>query len=123
MKILLAIGTGSFIGGVLRYLLSQFIQSKFLSAFPFGTLSVNIIGCFLIGLVFGLTDRGNLTQEWRLFLATGLIGGFTTFSAFSNETFGLIRDGQFWYASAYIMFSVFVGLAATFLGHAVTKLI
>lgn len=123
MKILLAIGAGSFIGGVLRYLLSQLIQSKFLSAFPFGTLSVNIIGCFLIGLVFGLTDRGNLTQEWRLFLATGLIGGFTTFSAFSNETFGLIRDGQFWYASAYILFSVFVGLAATFLGHTVTKLI
>ena len=82
MKIILAIGTGSFIGGILRYLLSQFIQTKFVSTFPFGTLGVNIIGCFLIGLVFGLADRGNLTQEWRLFLATGLIGGFTTFSAF-----------------------------------------
>jgi fluoride exporter len=90
MKIILAIGTGSFIGGVLRYLLSQFVQTKFLSTFPFGTLTVNIIGCFLIGLVFGLTDRGNLTQEWRLFLATGLLGGFTTFSAFSIESLSLV---------------------------------
>ncbi len=122
MKLILAIGTGSFIGGILRYLLSQFIQTKFLSTFPFGTLGVNIIGCFLIGLVFGLTDRGNLTQEWRLFLATGLIGGFTTFSAFSNETVGLLRDGQFWYATVYITVSVFVGLLATFLGIAIIKL-
>ena len=77
MRILLLIGTGSFIGGIFRYLLSQLLQSKFLSAFPFGTLGVNITGCFLIGLVFGLSDRGNLTQEWRLFLATGICGGFT----------------------------------------------
>ncbi len=122
MKLILAIGTGSFIGGVLRYLLSQFVQTKFLSTFPFGTLSVNIIGCFLIGLVFGLTDRGSLTQEWRLFLATGLIGGFTTFSAFSNETVSLLRDGQFWYATAYISVSVLVGLLATFIGIAIIKL-
>ena len=122
MKIILAIGTGSFIGGILRYLLSQFIQTKFVSTFPFGTLGVNIIGCFLIGLLFGLTDRGNLTQEWRLFLATGLIGGFTTFSAFSNETVGLLRDGQFWYATVYITVSIFVGLLVTFIGIAIIKL-
>ncbi|MEI7981761.1 MAG: fluoride efflux transporter CrcB, partial [Bacteroidota bacterium] len=90
MRIIIAIGAGSFIGGISRYLLSQFIQAKFLSTFPLGTLSVNIIGCFLIGLVFGYADKGALTQEWRLFLATGLIGGFTTFSAFSNETVGLL---------------------------------
>ena len=122
MKILFAIGAGSFIGGVLRYLLSQFVQTKFLSTFPFGTMTVNIIGCFLIGLVFGLTDRGNLTHEWRLFLATGLIGGFTTFSAFSKETVGLLRDGQFWYATVYITVSVFVGLLATLIGIAIIKL-
>ena len=122
MKIILAIGTGSFIGGILRYLLSQFIQTKFVSTFPFGTLGVNIIGCFLIGLVFGLADRGNLTQEWRLFLATGLIGGFTTFSAFSIETVGLLRDGQLWYATAYIVASVIIGLLATFIGISIIKL-
>jgi CrcB protein len=122
MKILFAIGTGSFIGGILRYLLSQFVQSKFLSAFPFGTLIVNIIGCFLIGMVFGLTDRGTLTPEWRLFLATGLIGGFTTFSAFSLETVGLLRDGQLLYASAYIVGTVIIGLLATFIGISIIKL-
>lgn len=123
MKILFAIGTGSFIGGVLRYLLSQFVQTKFLSAFPFGTLTVNVIGCFFIGLVFGLIDRGSLTQEWRLFLATGLIGGFTTFSAFSSETVELLREGQFWYATRYILASVFIGLIATFIGITIIKLV
>ena len=122
MKIILAIGAGSFIGGVLRYLLSQLVQTKFLSTFPFGTLTVNLIGCFLIGLVFGLTDRGNLTPEWRLFLATGLLGGFTTFSAFSIETVSLFRDGQFFYATAYISSSVVVGIIATFIGFAIIKL-
>ncbi len=122
MKIILTIGIGSFIGGVFRYLLSQFIQAKFVSSFPFGTLGVNIIGCFFIGLVFGLADKGNLTNEWRLFLATGLIGGFTTFSAFSGETVTLLRDGQLWYASAYITASVLIGLLATFIGISIVKL-
>jgi len=123
MKILLAIGTGSFLGGVFRYLLSQFVQTRVLSTFPYGTMIVNIIGCFLIGLVFGFSERGNLTQEWRLFLATGLLGGFTTFSAFSNETVGMLRDGQFFYASTYIVSSVIIGLIATFLGITIIKLI
>ena len=122
MKIILAIGTGSFIGGVLRYLLSQLVQTKFLSTFPFGTLTVNIIGCFLIGLVFGLTDKGNLTQEWRLFLATGVLGGFTTFSAFSIESLSLFRDGQFFYATVYISSTVVVGIIVTFIGFAIIKL-
>ncbi len=93
MKIILAIGTGSFIGGILRCLLSLFIQTKTNSAFPFGTLAVNIIGCFFIGVVFGLFERGDVTEEWRLFLATGILGGFTTFSAFSYEAIGMLRSG------------------------------
>jgi CrcB protein len=123
MRILLLIGTGSFIGGVLRYSLSQFIQTKFLSAFPFGTLGVNIIGCFTIGLVFALSERTNMSPEMRMFLATGICGGFTTFSAFSNETFSLMRDGQFFYASAYITSSVLFGVLATFFGYSLLKLI
>lgn len=121
MKIILAIGTGSFIGGILRYLLSQFIRSKFFSTFPFGTLGVNIIGCFLIGIVFALADKGNLMQEWRLFLATGVISGFTTFSAFSIETVSLMREGQFGFAFAYMVLSVLLGVAATFLGICLIK--
>jgi len=123
MKMLFFIGAGSFIGGVFRYLVTQFVQAKFLSTFPFGTLIVNLIGCFFIGLIFGLTEKVNFNQELRIFLTVGLLGGFTTFSAFSNETFCLFRDGQFWYATAYILASVFLGLTATYIGNAITKII
>jgi CrcB protein len=121
MKIILAIGIGSCLGGISRYLLSQFIQNKFLSAFPFGTLTVNIIGCFFIGIIFGLSEKGNVTMLWRLFLVTGFLGGFTTFSSFSNETVGLLRDGQIWHAFTYLISSVFVGLLATFTGISLIK--
>lgn len=123
MKIILLIGIGSFIGGISRYLLSLFIQNKFLSTFPFGTLGVNIVACFLIGIVFGLSERGNFNMEWRLFLATGFLGGFSTFSSFSNETVGLLRDGQIWQAFAYIMCSVVICLLATFTGISLIKLL
>lgn len=123
MKLLLLIGAGSCIGGVSRYLMARMIQDRFFSAFPYGTLGVNILGCFLIGLVFGLSERAHLPAEWRLFLATGFCGGFTTFSAFSNETLGLLRDGQWWSASVYILGSVVLGLVATFAGVALTKLL
>lgn len=123
MRIILLIGVGSFIGGVARYLLSLFIQNKFLSTFPFGTLGVNIVACFLIGIVFGLSERGNFNMEWRLFLATGFLGGFSTFSSFSNETVGLLRDGQIWQAFTYIMCSVVICLVATFTGISLIKLL
>jgi fluoride exporter len=122
MKILMTIGLGSFIGGVFRYLIAEFVQTRYLSNFPIGTLTVNIIGCFLIGIVFGLADKGNLSQEWRLFLATGLLGGFTTFSAFSIETIGMFRDGQFWNAAAYIIVSITLGLFVAFIGISIIKL-
>jgi fluoride exporter len=122
MKIILAIGTGSFIGGIFPYVLSQMMQSKFQSTFPFGTLGVNIIGCFLIGIVIGLSEKSSMTQEWRLFLATGILGGFTTFSAFSGETAGMLRDGQLWHAGVYIFSSISIGLILTFTGILITKL-
>jgi CrcB protein len=123
MKIILMIGIGSCIGGMCRYLLSQFVQNKFLSAFPYGTMTVNIIGCFLIGVVFALSERGNFTMEWRLFLATGVLGGFTTFSSFSLETVSMLRGGQLWYAFFYILCSVIIGLLATFAGIFLIKLL
>jgi fluoride exporter len=123
MKILMAIGAGSFMGGMLRYLIAEFVQTRYLTNFPIGTLTVNIIGCFIIGIVFGLADKGNVTQEWRLFLVTGLLGGFTTFSAFSIETIGMLRDGQFWSATAYISVSVILGLFVTFIGISIIKLL
>lgn len=121
MKILLAIGLGSFLGGISRYLVTLFLQNKFLSTFPYGTLGVNIIGCFLIGIVYGLSARGNINVEWRLFLATGFLGGFTTFSSFSNDTVSLLRDAQYLQAFSYVALSVVVGLMATFGGISLIK--
>jgi len=121
MKLVFAIGLGSFLGGIFRYQLSSFIQVKSTTVFPLGTLIVNIIGCFLIGIVFGLFDKGQLSHEWRLFLATGLLGGFTTFSAFSNETFMLFRDGHSIYALVYVLASVLLGLLATYVAYLIVK--
>ncbi len=72
IKILLIIGTGSFIGGVSRFLASRYIQNAVISSFPFGTFIVNVSGCFLIGLFYGLSERGNfISPEWRMFLTVG----------------------------------------------------
>lgn len=121
MKIVLLVGLGSFIGGISRYLVTLFVQNKFLSSFPYGTLAVNIIGCFLIGVIYGFSDRGSMNAEWRIFLATGIMGGFTTFSSFSNETVGMLRDAQYWPAFSYLALSVIIGLAATFGGISLIK--
>lgn len=123
MKILLAVGAGSFIGGVLRYLLTLFIQTRATFAFPFGTLGVNIIGCFLMGLIFALMAKGDMSAEWRPFLATGILGGFTTFSAFSLEAVSMLQAAQYGQAILYIAASVLLGLLATFIGMWLVRLV
>lgn len=122
MRLILTIGAGSFIGGILRYLVSLSVQSQVFSTFPYGTLTVNVAGCLLIGMVYGISDRFTLAPEMRLFLATGLLGGFTTFSAFSNETIAMLRDGQFWMAGIYVASSIILGLLATIGGILIIKL-
>jgi CrcB protein len=121
MKIVLLVGLGSFIGGISRYLVTLFVQNKILSTFPYGTMAVNIIGCFLIGTIYALSERGNWNPEWRIFLATGVMGGFTTFSSFSNETVSMLRDAEYWPAFTYVALSVIIGLAATFAGISLIK--
>jgi len=114
LRIVLLIGAGGFLGTIARYLTQQGI-SKFLPViFPYGTLTVNIVGCFLIGVFYALADRGNaISPEWRLFLTTGFCGGFTTFSTFTYETYNLIREEQYLYVSVYIAASVIIGILAT----------
>jgi len=121
MKTLLFIGFGSFIGGILRYLLSSQIFTRFLSAFPYGTLAVNLIGCFLIGLFFGFVEKTEVNPDLRIFLMTGILGGFTTFSAFSNETVGLLRQGSFGYAGIYVLSSLVLGILLTFAGIVLSR--
>lgn len=121
MQAIFAIGLGSFIGGISRYLLTQFVHTNTAGVFPFATLSVNLIGCFLIGLILGFGDKVTLSNEFKLFLATGILGGFTTFSAFSLETVNLVRDGQVFHAASYVGASVGLGILATLAGILITR--
>jgi CrcB protein len=122
-RIFFLIGFGGFLGSVCRYYSQQFI-ARFSTSFPYGTLAVNIAGCFLVGLVFGFAAKGNvLSPEWRMFLATGFCGGFTTFSTFSYESTQLINNGEYFYLALYIGASVIVGILATLGGIAFTRLI
>jgi len=123
-RLLLIIGSGSFIGGVLRFLISRYVQSHALSTFPYGTFIVNITGCFFIGVLYGLSDRGQLMNaELRMFLAVGFCGGFTTFSTFASENISLLREGDFFYFALYTSLSIFLGLMATYLGNLIIKAI
>ena len=124
IKTLVLIGSGSFIGGILRYLTSRFVQNTFISSFPFGTFVVNVIVCFLIGLFYGLSERGEiLSAQWRLFLTVGFCGGYTTFSTFANENVAMLRDGNILYFALYVGFSVCIGILATYLGNLTTKIV
>ncbi len=110
--LLVALGGG--IGSILRYGVSLMINAKY---FPWPTLAVNIIGSFIIGLILALSIKEeSFLYNWKLFLATGVCGGFTTFSAFSLENMELLQSGKYLLAVTYILVSVVLGIAAAFLG-------
>jgi len=115
----LLIGSGGVIGAIARYVLTGALQRGTGAAFPIGTLVVNVLGCFGIGLLLFLSeDRAVLGPEARLFVGVGMLGAFTTFSAYSYETFALLRAGAVATAVLYAAGSVVVGLFAVWLGHA-----
>jgi CrcB protein len=123
LKILL-VGLGGFVGSVARYGLGGFVQNRAGATFPFGTLAVNVLGCFVIGGLSELAEtRGILTPETRAFLVIGVLGGFTTFSAFGNETLNLLRERDVAHATANVLANVVLALAAVWLGRSAAHLI
>ena len=121
VKLLLII-FGSGLGGGARYLLSRFIDQHSVSVFPWGTFVVNVLGCLLIGIIYGLADRGfNLGDNVRLLLTVGFCGGFTTFSTFAHENYLLFQSGNILIVAAYAALSLFVGLLMAYAGHALVR--
>lgn len=125
MEKILFVGLGGFIGAVLRYGIGGWAQTLSGSTnFPYGTLTVNLIGCLAVGLLSQLAEVSQwMTPETRLFLFIGLLGAFTTFSTFGNETINLLRDGQTFLSLANIGAQVLLGLAAVWLGQRFGQLI
>ncbi|MEX2115255.1 MAG: fluoride efflux transporter CrcB [Bacteroidota bacterium] len=124
MKSYLIVFLGGGVGAALRYWLSGAVYRYLPADFPYGTLAVNISGCFLIGILMAFQDgRFDFQPTFRLLIGIGILGGFTTFSTFSYETTALLRDGQVIQASLNIFVSLLGCLAATFAGMTMGKLL
>jgi CrcB protein len=108
---------GGATGSLARYIVGSAIMHRFGTRFPLGTLTINVTGSFFIGLLMTLfAERVNLHPNWRILLAAGFLGGYTTFSSFEWETFRLMREGGRWLAALNVVGSVLVGYAAVWLG-------
>jgi CrcB protein len=122
IKNILFVGLGGGIGSVTRYLCQKWFVNNFPNAFPWGTFAVNVTGCLAIGIFWGLAFKSFAANEsWKLFMMTGLCGGFTTFSAFTLEGVGLLKEQKLLIFFSYIAASVVVGLAATYAGMRITR--
>ncbi len=124
-KIWVFVGIGGFVGSVLRYAASGYVQQLTQSStFSYGTIVVNVLGCFIIGFMSQLVESvGLLGPETRALLIPGFLGGFTTFSTFSNETLNLFRDGETPLAFANLAVHIVLGLGAVWAGRAVAAAI
>lgn len=122
LKSLFFVGLGSCAGGMARYLLSRVVQQMSLSSFPFGTMAVNVLGCFAIGVFYSLFEQQNLMNTYlKLFLTVGFCGGFTTFSTFMNENTLMIKEGDFFSSLIYTGSSIFLGFIMLYLGYWLVK--
>ena len=123
IRTILLIGIGGFLGSVFRFLVGQGLHRLFDTIFPIGTMTVNILGSFIIGVIYSLAERDNLiSPEVRMFVAVGFCGGFTTFSSFAFDKLNLLKDSGFLYLFMYLGGSVFLGLLAVYLGTQIHKL-
>lgn len=116
------VGIGGGLGSICRYFAGTLIQQKSTSTFPIGTLTINILGSLLIGLLIGIVGKNfSYSMDIKLLLITGFCGGFTTFSTFSAENFQLLQNGQYSWAFIYTLTSITLGILAMGCGWWMTK--
>jgi fluoride exporter len=115
------IAIGGAIGALFRYWISGLTYRFFTGGFPWGTLAVNLIGSFIIGLVWGISEAVLISQNTKALILIGILGSFTTFSTFSLENFHLLRDGEYWLTFSNVILSVVLGIALVFLGFFISK--
>jgi CrcB protein len=120
-RFVILVGIGGFLGSIARYLAAYVITKTTLSTFPYSTFAVNVAGCLIAGMVLGFSERFGWLPEWRIFLATGFCGGFTTFSSFALESVVLLQDKDYLTFASYATLSFVLGLAATFAGLFLTR--
>ena len=119
---MMLIGAGGFLGSVMRYGSNHLMIKLFETTHPIGTFFVNILGSFIIGLVLGIFENGaSVSHNWKLFLAVGFCGGFTTFSSFALENFNFLQSNQFGLSLMYMSVSLIIGLAAVYFGFWIAK--
>lgn len=121
IQAILAVGVGGFFGSIFRFLISHYINISAQSTFPFGTLTVNIVGSFLIGIIIAAALEADLSKTIHLFWVTGFCGGFTTFSSFSYEFFSLLQHEEIGFALLYAVASFVLGLTFVWLGFYLIK--
>ena len=116
LRAILLVGIGSAGGGILRFLIGKWIHNLISTSFPLGTMIVNIAGCFIIGLVYGIFSRETSADtNMQLLLATGFCGGFTTFSSFLHENMVMLENGNLLQLAAYTILSIILGITALYL--------
>jgi CrcB protein len=124
LQTILLVGSGGFIGSVMRYMVQYYMEKSLTSTFPWGTIIANIAGSFIIGIVFALAEKGNLMNaEWRIFLAVGICGGFTTFSSFAYNNLTMLNERAWGSLLLNIGGNLFLGILAVYLGIILIRLI
>ncbi len=119
----LVVGLGGFIGANARYILGTWIGRRWGTAFPYGTFVINVTGCFILGLFATLALRFAWNDNWRLLIAIGFVGAYTTFSTFEYESLQLVADGSWARALVNILASVILGFGAAYIGVVAARLL